>query len=100
AAGLVLEVAEKRPISELATVGIYLFRRGSDFVRGAVDMIARNDRVNNEFYTAPVYNYLIAQGLRIGVYEIAASAMHGLGTPEGLDAYLARRSMSAKGARS
>jgi asparagine synthetase B (glutamine-hydrolysing) len=55
---------------------------------------------NGEIYNAPVYNYLIAQGLRIGVYEIAASAMHGLGTPEDLDAYLARRSMPAKGARS
>jgi hypothetical protein len=51
-------------------------------------------------YFAPVYNYLIAQGLRIGVYEVAASAMHGLGTPEDLDAYVARRSTSAKGARS
>lgn len=86
--GLVLEVAEKKPISDLATVGIYLFRRGSDFVRGAIDMIARNDRVNNEFYTCPVYNYLIERGLRIGVFEVPASAMHGLGTPEDLTTYI------------
>lgn len=90
--GLVTEVAEKKPISDLATVGIYLFRRGSDFVAAAVDMIARNDRVNNEFYTCPVYNYMIAAGLKIGVYEIPQSAMHGLGTPEDLEAYLAIRS--------
>jgi NDP-sugar pyrophosphorylase family protein len=89
--GLVLEVAEKKPISDLATVGIYLFRRGSDFVRGAIDMIARNDRVNNEFYTCPVYNYLIARGLRIGVYEVPAAAMHGLGTPEDLVAFIVSR---------
>lgn len=86
--GTVSEVAEKVPISDLATVGIYLFRRGSDFVRGAADMIARNDRVNNEFYTAPVYNHLIRAGLRIGVYEVAANAMHGLGTPDDLARYL------------
>lgn len=86
--GLVVEVAEKKAISDLATVGIYLFRRGADFVRGAIDMIARNDRVNNEFYTCPVYNYLIAAGLRIGVYEVPADAMHGLGTPADLDAFL------------
>lgn len=49
--GLVVEVAEKRAISDLATVGIYLFRRGADFVAGAIDMIARNDRVNGEFYS-------------------------------------------------
>jgi NDP-sugar pyrophosphorylase family protein len=86
--GLVTEVAEKIAISDLATVGIYLFRRGSDFVRGAADMIARNERVNGEFYTAPVYNHLIAGGLRIGVYEVAQTAMHGLGTPDDLSGYL------------
>jgi len=53
-------------------------------------MIARNERVNNEFYTCPVYNDLIKRGLRIGVYEIPADAMHGLGTPEDLAAYLER----------
>lgn len=91
--GLVLEVAEKKPISDLATVGIYLFRRGSEFVAAAVDMIARNERVNNEFYTCPVYNYMIKAGLRIGVYEIPPSAMHGLGTPEDLEAFLKRPSV-------
>lgn len=90
-AGLVREVAEKKPISDLATVGIYLFRRGSDFVRGAVDMIAQNDRVNNEFYTCPVYNYLIAAGLNIGVYEVPQSAMHGLGTPDDLAQFIDAR---------
>jgi NDP-sugar pyrophosphorylase family protein len=86
--GLVVEVAEKRAISTLATAGIYLFARGSDFVRAAVDMIAANDRVNNEFYTCPVYNYMIKNGARIGIYKVAASAMHGLGTPEDLNEYL------------
>lgn len=86
--GLVCEVAEKKPISDLATVGIYLFRRGADFVSAAIDMIARNDRVSNEFYTCPVYNYMIASGARIGVFEVAPAAMHGLGTPEDLEKFL------------
>lgn len=88
--GNVQEVAEKQPISDLATVGIYLFRKGSAFVDAAVDMIAKNDRVNGEFYTCPVYNYMIAAGLKIGVYEISAIAMHGLGTPSDLESFLAR----------
>jgi NDP-sugar pyrophosphorylase family protein len=87
--GFVTEVAEKKPISDLATVGIYLFRRGSDFVRAAIDMIACNDRVNNEFYTCPAYNYMIRSGAKIGVYEVDADAMKGLGTPEDLTAFLA-----------
>lgn len=86
--GLVTEVREKVAISDLATVGIYYFAKGAYFIDAAIDMIARNDRVNNEFYTCPVYNYMIKQGLRVGVYEIAATAMHGIGTPEDLEAYV------------
>ena len=85
--GLVSEVQEKKPISDLATVGIYLFSEGRHFVGGAIDMIARNDRVNNEFYVCPVYNYLIRDGLRVGVYEINESQMHGTGTPEDFEGY-------------
>jgi UDP-N-acetylglucosamine diphosphorylase / glucose-1-phosphate thymidylyltransferase / UDP-N-acetylgalactosamine diphosphorylase / glucosamine-1-phosphate N-acetyltransferase / galactosamine-1-phosphate N-acetyltransferase len=88
ASGLVSETREKVAISDLATVGIYAFRRGRDFVEAAVDMIIRNVRTNNEFYTCPVYNQLIGQGQRIGVFEVAPDAMHGVGTPEDLDAYL------------
>lgn len=88
AKGLVEEVAEKKVISDLATVGIYFFRRASDLYKATLDMIAHNDRVNNEFYTCPVYNYMIRNGARIGVYEVPFSAMHGLGIPEDLNAYL------------
>ncbi|MEN8721592.1 MAG: glycosyltransferase family 2 protein [Alphaproteobacteria bacterium] len=86
--GLVEAVAEKTPISDCATVGIYLFRRGSEFVNAAIDMIANNDRVNNEFYTCPVYNYMIDNGCKIGVYEIPYETMNGLGTPDDLTTYL------------
>lgn len=86
--GLVKEVKEKEVISPYATVGIYLYSRGSDFVNSAVDMIARNDRVNNEFYTCPTYNYAIKDGLKIGIYNIHFNQMHGIGTPEDLNLYL------------
>jgi NDP-sugar pyrophosphorylase family protein len=87
-AGLVVEAKEKVAISDLATVGIYFFAKGSSFVDAALEMIAHNDRVNNEFYTCPVYNYMIAQGLKVGIFEIDKLAMHGLGVPEDLEAYL------------
>jgi NDP-sugar pyrophosphorylase family protein len=92
---LVSEVVEKQPISDLATVGIYLFNKGRDYVAAAIDMILANDRVNNEFYTCPVYNYMIKKGARIGVFEIPMKAMQGLGTPDDLMAFL-----SAQGAPS
>ncbi len=87
-AGLVIEVQEKKAISEFATVGIYFFTQGRYFVNGAIDMIINNDRVNNEFYTCPVYNYLIKEGRKIGIYNITLNQMHGLGTPDDLNNYL------------
>lgn len=89
--GLVIKVAEKIAISDLATVGIYYFANGSKFVSAAIDMIVNNDRVNGEFYTCPVYNYMIAAGARIGVYEITRESMHGIGTPEDLNTFISLR---------
>lgn len=86
--GEVIEVKEKVAISDKATVGIYFFSKGSDFVNAAIDMIVHNERVNNEFYTCPVYNWAIKNNLTIGIYDIPASGMHGLGTPEDLDLFL------------
>lgn len=89
--GLISEIREKQVISPHATVGIYYFERGRDFVDNALDMFVRNDRVNNEFYTAPVYNYAIKQGKKFGIFSIDKTCMHGIGTPEDLEAYLAWR---------
>jgi len=88
--GTVSEVVEKKVISNEATVGIYNFARGRDFVSAADAMISRNLRVNNEFYVAPAYNLLIERGARIITSGIprGREAMHGLGTPEDLDKFL------------
>lgn len=87
---LVQEVKEKVVISEYATVGIYYFSKGRSFIDAAIDMIATNDRVNGEFYTCPAYNYCIAAGQRIGIYNIAFESMHGLGTPKDLNRFIER----------
>lgn len=86
--GHLIELREKEVISEHATVGLYYYERGRDFVNSAVQMIANNDRVNNEFYTAPAYNYSVRNGLTIGIYSIKETQMYGLGTPEDLDVYI------------
>ena len=52
-------------------------------------MAPRNDRVNGEFYTCPVYNQLIAAGAKIGVKLVDQNCMYGLGTPADLEDYLA-----------
>ncbi|EAJ2415688.1 lipopolysaccharide biosynthesis protein [Campylobacter jejuni] len=86
---LVVEIKEKEAISEFATVEIYFFNKGKIFIESAIDMIIENDRVNNEFYTCPVYNYAIKSGAKIGIYNIDFSKMHGIGTPEDLEIFKA-----------
>ena len=84
--GLVTEVAEKNPISNIATVGYYYWKHGSDFVKYAEQMIDKNVRVNNEFYVCPVFNEAIGDGKQIRTFNI--DRMWGLGTPEDLKYYL------------
>lgn len=85
--GLVSEVAEKKVISNEATVGVYNFSAGRAFVKAAELMISENLRVNGEFYVAPVFNVLIAQGASIVTHNIGSS-MWGLGTPQDLQKFL------------
>lgn len=84
--GFVTEVAEKNPISDIATVGYYYWKNGSDFVKYAEEMIEKDIRVNNEFYVCPVFNQAIKDGKQIRTFDIPK--MWGLGTPEDLTYYL------------
>jgi HAD superfamily hydrolase (TIGR01509 family) len=84
--GFVSEVAEKNPISNIATVGIYYWKHGSDYVKYAEQMIDKNIRTNNEFYVCPVFNEAIADGKKIRAKNIAK--MWGIGTPEDLNYFL------------
>jgi HAD superfamily hydrolase (TIGR01509 family) len=84
--GLVTEVAEKNPISNIATVGYYYWKHGSDFVKYAEQMIDKNIRVNNEFYVCPVFNEAVGDNKQIRTFNV--EGMWGLGTPEDLKYYL------------
>ena len=84
--GFVNLVAEKKPISNIATCGIYWYRKGSDFVKYAKQMIEKNIRVNNEFYIAPVYNELLEDGKTLIPFYV--HKMWGIGTPEDLRYFL------------
>lgn len=84
--GFVTEVAEKNPISDIATVGIYYWKKGSDYVKYAEQMIEKNIRTNGEFYVCPVFNEAIGDGKKIRVKDIPK--MWGIGTPEDLNYFL------------
>jgi len=85
--GIVTEVAEKNPISNHATVGYYYWKKGSDFVKYAEQMIEKDIRVNNEFYVCPVFNQAIEDKKEVRVFN--ADKMWGLGTPNDLEHFLA-----------
>jgi NDP-sugar pyrophosphorylase family protein len=91
----VVAVAEKQPISRNATVGIYYFRRGMDFVQAAERMLLKHASVGGEYYVAPVFNEFILEGKRVGHFPIAATEMHGLGTPEEVERFQARAYVAA-----
>jgi dTDP-glucose pyrophosphorylase len=83
--GRVYGVVEKQVVGTHATCGIYYWRAGKQFVASAEQMIARNLRVNGEFYIAPVYNQFIEDGGEVWLRHV--ERMIGLGTPEDLKAY-------------
>lgn len=93
--GLVTETAEKKVISDDATVGIYYWKHGSDFVKYARSMIRKNIRANNEFYNCPVYNEAIVAGKKIKKYDVTDKSWL-IGTPKDLDIFLRRNNIDDK----
>lgn len=88
----IVEVVEKEVVSNEATVGVYNFARGRDFVEGADEMVRRDLRVGGEFYVAPVYNQLIERGAHLRYFNVgsAGNGMYGLGTPDDYYAFVER----------
>jgi NDP-sugar pyrophosphorylase family protein len=77
---LVVEAAEKRPISTNATVGFYWFARGSEFVRAAKEMIRKDACVNDNFYICPTFNELVLEHKQIGIHKVDGTLYHPLKT--------------------
>ena len=86
---LVSEVAEKKVISKNATVGVYYWKKGSDYVKYAESMIKKNLRIKNEFYVCPVYNEAIREKKKIIIDKV--KEMHGLGTPDDLNNFISKK---------
>ena len=84
--GFVIEVAEKKPISNIATTGVYYWGKGQDFVKYAEQMMSKNITVNGEFYSCPVFNEAISDGKKIKIHY--CKKMTGIGTPEDLEHFL------------
>lgn len=92
-AGKIVEVVEKKQISDEASVGVYGWSKVRYANESFEDTFSRNIRTNGEFYVAPTYNYLLDEGFSVEGFNIGAhgTAVHGLGTPTDLSAFLSLR---------
>ncbi|TQR34593.1 capsular biosynthesis protein [Campylobacter sp. MIT 99-7217] len=77
----VIQTAEKEPISKLCSTGLYYFKKASDFKEVFLQMQKANDKSKNEFYIAPMYNYLITQNKDIRAFEIDIKKLVFCGLP-------------------
>jgi len=87
AEGFVVEAAEKRPISNLATAGFYYFAKGKHFVEAAMSMIRKGGGLNGMFYICPVFNELVLRQQKIGVFTIPKKCYHSISSPSDAQAY-------------
>jgi dTDP-glucose pyrophosphorylase len=87
--GVAVQFVEKQVISNNALTGIHYWKHANYFFESAKRMIAdRKKSANGEYYIAPTYNYLIRDGMDIGICRIPNSNYHPVGTPEDLEKYL------------
>ena len=93
----VVEAAEKRPISRLATAGVYWFRRASDFFDAAQTMVLQGSTQQASYFICPTLNELVLDGKTIGIARISRDAYHSFKYPDELADYL--REQSRQGAR-
>jgi NDP-sugar pyrophosphorylase family protein len=92
--GLVVEAAEKKPISRHAIAGFYYFSSGKMFNDAAQRVILNQSHVDGVYYIAPVFNQLLLEGRRIKPMLIETSRYHSFFTPQRVEEY--ERSLRAK----
>lgn len=78
----VIKTAEKERISNLCSSGLYYFKNVGDFKEVFTQMQQRQDFTYNEFYIAPMYNYLISKNKEIRFHKITLEDIVFCGIPQ------------------
>lgn len=89
--GFITEIAEKKPISNVALIGLHYWKHGKDFVQSANDMKTYEQDNTGEYYVAPTYNYLISKGKKIVNFHLNKGEYIPVGTPDDLNLYLGKK---------
>jgi NDP-sugar pyrophosphorylase family protein len=87
--GLINTISVKTPLASPATdpivIGTFTFKKAADARRAIDTLIARNGRINGEFYLDSCINDAIALGLRCHVFEV--DSFISWGTPNDLKTF-------------
>lgn len=82
---LIKAIIEKIPVSDEAHTGHYYFADTDLFIKYAERLIQLNIKINDEFFLSPIYNLMIADGLKIG--KVFVNEFIPIGIPAELEAY-------------
>lgn len=88
---LVIETAEKRPISKKAIAGLFYYKMGSYFVKSAMQTIMKEANYNDMYYISSTINELILNNKNVGYYEISSNQYESFYSPEKIMEYNKRR---------
>lgn len=87
--GKVVEIKEKKRISNYCTLGAYYFKTCKLYKDLYEEYYSKTrELVNGEKYVAPLYDYLLSKNGEIYISDIMPNKVHVLGTPEELQAFL------------
>lgn len=85
-----LEIKEKEPFTnnrnnEYASNGTYYFKKGKFVKKYFNELMQKDINLNGEYYVSLIYNLLVADGLKVSIYDI--EHMLQWGTPQDVDEY-------------
>lgn len=84
---LVVETAEKRPISRHAIAGLYMYKRGLDFVKHGMDSIKYGASIDGQYFISPVFNNFILANKKVGHFKVLNDQYHTLYSPQKVSEY-------------
>ena len=83
----VIETAEKRPISKHAIAGLYLYKKGADFIQHGMSSIKHGSSIDGKYFIAPVFNEFILAGKKVGHYPIDNESYHTFYSPQKIEEF-------------
>jgi hypothetical protein len=78
--GMVTEAAQRNPISQHATAGVFWFQKTSEFVDAVKSGIRKNAVVDGSFFVSLAFNELLLKQMRIGVFALETTQYRPLKT--------------------